>query len=186
MRTAFLTVLAAALLAGCGSAPDERAGQAPVVRPERAEIRAYHGAPPVIPHEVEALGRENCMACHGPGQQASGLVIAPVTPHPEWTQCNQCHVPALAEGVFAANTLKALEEPVRVDMPGPFLPPYIPHRVDNFREQSCETCHIGVQAAPELRPSHGPRVNCTQCHVPAYYPQSGYGVAPSPFEPSRR
>ena len=158
----------------------------PVLRPERMEIRAYHGAPPTIPHEVKSVGRSDCAACHGPGQQAAGRVVAPVTPHPSWTQCTQCHVEQVAGDMFVANSLEGLAEPQKISMPSPFLPPYIPHRLDNFREEACETCHIGPGAALHLRPNHGPRGNCTQCHVPAYDPLAGFGVKPQGFTPEHK
>ena len=171
--------LACLLIAGCGQGPDTAAD--PVARPDREGIRAYHGAPPTIPHEVEAIGRENCLACHGPGLQNAGKIIAAVTPHPEWLECRQCHIEQTTETTFVANTLTPLGEPARVAMPSPFLPPYIPHRLDNERNTRCETCHIGPQAAPALRPGHGPRANCQQCHLPAYPADTGFGSAALPF-----
>jgi len=49
--------------------------------------RAYHGAPPVIPHSTWM--REECLACHGPAG-AAGLH----TRHPERQSCTQCHAPS--------------------------------------------------------------------------------------------
>lgn len=47
--------------------------------------RAWPGAPPVIPHTT--LMRGDCLSCHGP------LGLAGLrTPHPERSQCQQCHV----------------------------------------------------------------------------------------------
>ncbi len=49
--------------------------------------RAYEGAPPLIPHEVEAR-KGMCLDCHG-----TGLDGAPLTPHPTRAHyCLQCHV----------------------------------------------------------------------------------------------
>ncbi len=49
--------------------------------------RAYEGAPPLIPHDVEAR-KGICLACHGTGEGG-----APLTPHPTRTHfCLQCHV----------------------------------------------------------------------------------------------
>ena len=125
-------LLCGLLLISCGG---DVAETVPIERPERASLRAYHGAPPIIPHEV--VSRKRCMACHAPGQQVAGRVVAPVTPHPEWRECNQCHVPRQTDEVFAGNGLEGLAEPERTVMASPFLPPYIPHRLDNDREASC-------------------------------------------------
>jgi nitrate reductase cytochrome c-type subunit len=49
--------------------------------------RAYEGAPPLIPHDVEAR-KGVCLACHATGENG-----APITPHPTRTHfCLQCHV----------------------------------------------------------------------------------------------
>ncbi|MBL9135587.1 MAG: hypothetical protein JNK85_06945 [Verrucomicrobiales bacterium] len=48
--------------------------------------RAWPGAPPVIPHST--MMRSECLSCHGP-LGLNGLR----TPHPERSQCQQCHVP---------------------------------------------------------------------------------------------
>jgi len=51
--------------------------------------RAYPQAPPTVPHRL--FMRDNCHACHGPaGDRALR------TPHPERSQCLQCHVPEAA------------------------------------------------------------------------------------------
>lgn len=46
------------------------------------------GNPPLIPHEIAAneSGRD-CLGCHRDG--AGG---APVTPHPQLVDCQQCHI----------------------------------------------------------------------------------------------
>jgi len=49
--------------------------------------RPYEGAPPLIPHDVEAR-KGLCQSCHGTGEGG-----APITPHPDRTQfCLQCHI----------------------------------------------------------------------------------------------
>jgi nitrate reductase cytochrome c-type subunit len=49
--------------------------------------RAYEGAPPLVPHDVEAR-KGLCQECHTTGEQG-----APITPHPTRTHfCVQCHV----------------------------------------------------------------------------------------------
>lgn len=48
--------------------------------------RAYHGAPPTLPHPV--FMRQNCMSCHG-----SSRPNAIRTSHPQRHNCLQCHAP---------------------------------------------------------------------------------------------
>lgn len=49
--------------------------------------RAYQGAPPLVPHDVEAR-KGMCLACHG-----TGVVGAPLVPHPTRNHfCLQCHI----------------------------------------------------------------------------------------------
>lgn len=61
----------------------------------RKELRAYDGAPPVIPHSVTDLGRNNCAGCHI-GEHAPAVLRAG---HGMRPNCSQCHVPAGAGGV---------------------------------------------------------------------------------------
>lgn len=54
-----------------------------------SDARYAEGAPPTIPHRVEANATgESCLACH-----RSGVNGAPITPHPLRLDCVQCHVP---------------------------------------------------------------------------------------------
>ncbi len=49
--------------------------------------RAYPGAPPFIPHEVEPR-KGLCLTCH-----ATGVADAPIVPHPTRDPvCLECHV----------------------------------------------------------------------------------------------
>ncbi|MDE2180578.1 MAG: nitrate reductase cytochrome c-type subunit [candidate division NC10 bacterium] len=49
--------------------------------------RAYKGAPPLIPHDVERR-KGACLGCHG-----KGFVGAPIVPHPTRNYvCLQCHI----------------------------------------------------------------------------------------------
>jgi len=60
--------------------------------------RAFEGAPPLVPHEIEE--EMGCLDCHRLGDSG-----APITPHPERANCVQCHIPQ-KEGVkpFVENT----------------------------------------------------------------------------------
>lgn len=59
---------------------------------DRAERRAYAGAPPVIPHTIDQRGGPYCLSCHDEGKQV-GAVIAPVMTHERMDNCVQCHAP---------------------------------------------------------------------------------------------
>ena len=59
-------------------------------------LRAYPGAPPRVPHGLtgEEYGEARCNICHERGGWVARFsTYAPVTPHPEQTECLQCHLP---------------------------------------------------------------------------------------------
>ncbi len=61
--------------------------QGPSAKASKRLPRAYEGAPPLVPHDVEAR-KGLCQSCHGAGEGG-----APITPHPNRTHfCIQCHV----------------------------------------------------------------------------------------------
>jgi cytochrome c-type protein NapB len=133
--------------------------------------RAYPGAPPSIPHPVKeerSLGGNTCIQCH----QNGGFVekfnaYAPVTPHPEMTNCRQCHVTkntntTFKEFAFAKPQPPKVGEGINNAMPG--SPPMIPHQLQ--MRESCISCHAGPSAPKEIRVTHPERVNCRQCHLP--------------------
>lgn len=73
----------AALILSVGSA----FAQGPLAAGSKRLPRAYEGAPPLVPHDVEAR-KGLCRECHATGEQG-----APITPHPTRTHfCVQCHV----------------------------------------------------------------------------------------------
>ncbi len=59
---------------------------------ERRLLRAYEGAPPVIPHGIAPDSVNDCLACHEKGAKILGK-IAPPMRHPRRESCTQCHVP---------------------------------------------------------------------------------------------
>jgi cytochrome c-type protein NapB len=134
------------------------------------ERRAYPGAPPYIPHEVDDeadLGGGTCNACHFAGGYAARFeAFAPRAPHPEFLNCRQCHVvqqpvrPALA-----ANTWVNVSGPRLGQSALPGGPPRIPHALQ-LRE-NCVACHAGAGAIAEIATTHPERGNCRQCHVAA-------------------
>lgn len=133
--------------------------------------RAYHGAPPSIPHPVaqeRSLGGNTCLQCH----QHGGFVekfqaYAPITPHPEMVNCRQCHVTKNSNKTFKEFAFAKMQPPkvgtgANNAMPG--SPPMIPHQLQ--MRENCIACHAGPSAPKEIRVSHPERVNCRQCHLP--------------------
>ncbi|MGH7390216.1 MAG: multiheme c-type cytochrome [Candidatus Rokuibacteriota bacterium] len=128
--------------------------------------RAYPGAPPVIPHQVDDAqgGGKACLSCHADGGWAPRFsAYAPVVPHPELESCRQCHVPEATKGAFRATAFSTVAPPRirRAEMPG--SPPPIPHGLQ--MRENCLACHAGPGAVAEVRTSHPARVNCRQCHA---------------------
>jgi cytochrome c-type protein NapB len=173
--------------------PDERAR--PEARLRSLEfyrrLRAFPGAPPRVPHGLtqEEYRTQRCKVCHERGGYAARFgAYAPVTPHPEFGECLQCHVPeAMSVGVALPDRTGEVVcrqchvDPDRrppslvsldwVPRPWPVLdtrampggPPVIPHDLQ-FRGD-CLACHAGPAAVRELRTRHPERSNCRQCHV---------------------
>lgn len=83
-RVALGAALVLALVWPAAPAP----GQGPPPVAESKQLpRAYQGAPPLVPHDVEER-KGLCQECH-----ATGAEGAPMTPHPTRTHfCMQCHV----------------------------------------------------------------------------------------------
>jgi len=178
-----------------GLAPDTRARSDVPLRTLASyqTLRAYPGAPPRVPHGVtEAEFRGTlCNTCH----QRGGYVerfgrYAPVTPHPEFPACLQCHpVDAMRVGVARPDdrpNVVCTQCHVDPDRPPPSLisldwkaspfpgrafhamdgsPPVIPH--DLQMRGNCLACHGGPGAVKEIRTTHPERANCRQCHATA-------------------
>lgn len=133
----------------------------------RARLRAFEGAPPVIPHTTADMNLATCRACHATGLQA-GDKIARMASHTYLTNCTQCHVEAegrLLDGEWAAlNTFIGLR-------PSAYggtrawagAPPVMPHAT--FMRTNCVSCH-GEHGYDGWRPDHLSRTNCVQCHAP--------------------
>ena len=132
------------------------------------ELRQYPGSPPRIPHDVppsfskDAL---NCLACHGGGGYiAAQEAYAPVTPHPEYESCLQCHVPRRTKELFVETDWRAIYPPKLGNSELAGSPPPIPHSLQLLED--CIACHAGSAAVAEIRVEHASRGNCRQCHVP--------------------
>jgi cytochrome c-type protein NapB len=154
-------------------------------------VRAYPGAPTRIPHALTAdeFSSGSCNGCHARGGFAARFrLYAPVTPHPEYGECLQCHAvddglvglapPASAEATclqchrldgaapaFASTSWRAAPWPELGQRALPDAPPWMPHGLE--MRGNCVACHAGPAAVAELRTTHPERANCRQCHVPA-------------------
>jgi nitrate reductase (cytochrome), electron transfer subunit len=150
-------------------------------------LRAYPGAPPRVPHTLatEEFRGTSCNSCHERGGFSARFnAYAPVTPHPEYRNCLQCHVaddatvgtPASSRTASAATGRVPVQDFAGIDwkttswpaisqraMVG--SPPAIPHSLE--LRGNCLACHAGAGAVAEIRTTHPERANCRQCHVPA-------------------
>jgi cytochrome c-type protein NapB len=129
--------------------------------------RAYVGAPPHIPHEVSAENalEQTCNTCHERGGYVpKWQAYAPVTPHPQYLNCTQCHVENRTDTLFVETDWQSPPPP---DLHRPALPgnpPPIPHELQ--LRSDCLSCHSGPHAPVAYRTSHPERLNCRQCHTP--------------------
>ncbi len=133
---------------------------------QREQLRAFNGAPPVVPHPIDQYTSRGCLACHEEGLRSRTLRAAKM-PHPFYSNCTQCHVES--RGAMAAATLQVPNEFHGLPAPEagprafPGAPPLIPHSV--WMREGCLSCH-GRTAAPGMETTHPWRQNCQQCHVP--------------------
>jgi len=129
--------------------------------------RAFHGAPPSIPHPIVnelTMGDKSCLKCHeNGGYVAKFKAFTPVVPHPEKVNCRQCHVPQKTKGLFKATNNKGFPTPSINNEAFVGGPPVIPHQIQ--LHENCLACHAGPSAPVEIRVLHPERTNCRQCHV---------------------
>lgn len=134
----------------------------------RAQLRAFEGAPPVVPHPTTDMNVQTCRACHGQGLRA-GDKTARMTAHAYLTNCTQCHVEAqnsfLADQPMPANSFVGYRSSgYGGTRAWAGAPPVMPHPV--FMRTNCVACH-GEFGYDGWRPDHLSRTNCFQCHAPA-------------------
>ncbi len=135
---------------------------------QRALLRAYEGAPPVIPHPIADLNVQTCRACHAQGLRA-GEKVAKMVSHTYLANCTQCHVetssPMLGTDAGPANTFVGLQSSgYGGTRAWAGAPPVMPHTT--FMRINCVSCH-GENGYDGWRPDHLSRSNCVQCHAPA-------------------
>lgn len=135
----------------------------------RSSRRAYNGAPPVIPHAVDAIDGKSCIACHRDGFRTEGLTARAMS-HPYYENCTQCHAPPPPEALRgpdsapAANTFVGVAAPFEGERAWPGAPPTIPH--STWMRDNCLACH-GPAGWPGMETSHPWRAACLQCHAPS-------------------
>jgi cytochrome c-type protein NapB len=86
LSAAFARLGPAPVGARSDATPAERAAM-------RDALRAFEGAPPMLPHAVDQRGMPACLACHQDGMTVNGRV-APAMTHTAYASCLQCHAPA--------------------------------------------------------------------------------------------
>jgi nitrate reductase (cytochrome), electron transfer subunit len=175
-----------------GPAGERRASSHPRTLASFRRLRAYPGAPPRIPHGLSGEEQRGgtCNTCHERGGYSPRFGgYAPVTPHPEYASCQQCHVAdarvvgtpprdgspdalcaqchtmGAVEPAPAASSWRPLAWPRTGNGVLPGSPPAIPHGFT--LRGNCLACHAGPGSVEEIRTTHPERANCRQCHVPA-------------------
>ncbi|MEO2091880.1 MAG: nitrate reductase cytochrome c-type subunit [Gemmataceae bacterium] len=128
---------------------------------DRARNRAYDGAPPTIPHPVEAQSAASCLACHGEGIKVGDRVASKMS-HAAMTNCTQCHVEQASGPV--ETTFVGVYRAGPGGRANPGAPPTIPHHT--WMRENCTSCH-GLVARPGTRTTHPWLTNCIQCHAPS-------------------
>lgn len=144
--------------------------------------RAYPGAPPSIPHPLiseTGIGGTNCLQCHQKGGFTPQFnAYAPVTPHPEWHNCLQCHVQVNTATLFKESNWEK-PPPPRLGIQALATSPIVmPHGLQG--RENCLSCHAGPAVPKELRVTHPERINCRQCHVPPVTEELFYKPEPLP------
>lgn len=156
----------------------------------RKSLRAYDGAPPVIPHTIDTINTSSCASCHGVGEN---LIIGGKRPaeisHPWITNCTSCHVPEdglrsltspPAERLIVENSFVGKSSVGHGLRAYAGAPPTTPHPV--WMRQNCMACH-GPGREQAIRTSHPERQNCLQCHAPnaAFDNRESYMGDPPPI-----
>ncbi len=130
----------------------------------RAERRAFNGAPPTVPHEIQQISSADCLRCHGDSPEADEKG-APKVPHVFLANCTQCHVEEESEYLFgeepAPNTFDGVAAPRGGSRAYVGAPPLVPH--STLMRSNCLSCH-GPFGLTALQSSHPERRNCLQCH----------------------
>lgn len=149
--------------------PEEQEEQ----RIARAILRAYDGAPPVVPHPINQRSAASCLACHGKPVLVDKKLVTQIS-HPSYSQCLQCHAAGTGPanpwtqvaGSFKPDRVQSHFVGHRSDQGGARsyegAPAIIPHTT--WMRENCMSCH-GPGGSSPLRTSHPSRQSCVQCHA---------------------
>jgi nitrate reductase (cytochrome), electron transfer subunit len=146
---------------------------------DRAKVRAYDGAPPMVPHPIDQQSAASCLACHAQGIVLSQRVATRIS-HPHYTSCTQCHVETSTSGPNEP-ALVVENEFAGIDRSGSGVralvgsPPVIPHTT--WMRNDCLSCH-GLVARAGIRTTHPWLSNCQQCHAPSAELDQKYASIP--------
>lgn len=139
---------------------------------ERAERRAFDGAPPVVPHKITQIDSVSCLKCHGEGTKIGDRHASKIC-HDRMSNCTQCHVEGSANGgppretlpnLMGENEFVGLEAPLHGERATRTAPPMIPHTT--WMRTDCLSCH-GPSGKNAIQTRHPYRQNCNQCHAPS-------------------
>ena len=145
--------------------PEDKEG----VLKQRAERRAYDGAPPTIPHNIDQMALPDCLGCHETGATVVGK-RAPKMSHRRLESCTQCHAagsdprPGNARLTPPPNDFVGMASPSAGTRAWPGAPPTIPHSTTMRTE--CTACH-GTTGPLGIKSTHPYRQSCQQCHAPS-------------------
>ena len=137
-------------------------------RAARIAHRAFYTAPPVIPHDLYPASPNDCLTCHRKEGAYFGKV-SPRTPHPQLTNCTQCHLSSKsafpeAKAEPVETSWQGLDTPTTGSRANLVAPPTMPHR--KYMREDCQSCHSHQSPYNWMRTPHPERTNCIQCHVP--------------------
>jgi cytochrome c-type protein NapB len=135
---------------------------------QRAQRRAFEGAPPTIPHPITQMTSATCLACHERGMKVGELVASKMS-HPPYASCTQCHVETRAEALppwsreelAPGNLFTPRVLSTRGDRAFAGAPPSVPHEIS--MRTDCLSCH-GPFGNRALQTTHPERQSCLQCH----------------------
>ena len=132
---------------------------------ERANRRAYFGAPPIVPHPIDPVSNASCLHCHETGLWIGDRLASPI-PHAHYASCTQCHVEQndlrSGEAWWLNNSFTRQHEATEGSRAYVGAPPTIPH--DIAMRSVCLSCH-GSGGRNGLRSTHTERSSCLQCHA---------------------
>lgn len=134
----------------------------------RSGLRAFDGAPPMMPHSRNYAAMMPCLGCHTDGKFLGSKFARPMS-HAVLTNCLQCHVEA--RHLFLdfykfkqTNDFVGLRAPQGGVRASTVAPPVMPH--GTMMRVNCLACH-GPNGYRGLRTEHPERLNCVQCHAVA-------------------